>query len=288
MTEPFDEPTTEPSPVTKNLKWARAGVVLGAAALVVALAALGVAVQGSLSRASTEPSSTTASSSASDFPQAQETDGLDLFGPPSDLGTLITKIQASTVTIRCHGTQGSGWVVDLGAPVEDANAEAIKLDRTYPNEVITNNHVIEDCHDTPGRVKALAGETEYDAYLYSWDEDMDLALVAITQDVPALALSAKPQAGWWAMAVGTPYGLEGSVSIGNVMNTESIGDVVSTTPLNSGNSGGPLVNSRGEVIGTNTEVYVEDAAQDWNVARGIPLLCNALVLCEGGDEFSWD
>jgi S1-C subfamily serine protease len=94
--------------------------------------------------------------------------------------------------------------------------------------------------------------------------------------------------GWWAMAVGTPDGLEGSVSIGNVMNTEAIGDVVSTTPLNSGNPGGPLVNSRGEVIGTNTEIYIEDYAQNWNIARGIPLLCNALVSCEDEDGFSWE
>ena len=70
------------------------------------------------------------------------------------------------------------------------------------------------------------------------------------------------------------------------MNTESYGDVVSTTPLNSRISGGPLVNSRGEVMGTNSEVLVEDNAQDWNVARGIPLLCNVIVLCEDGDEFS--
>ena len=136
-------------------------------------------------------------------------------------------------------------------------------------------------------MKARIGEVEYEARLYSWDADQDLALVAITQSVPALPLSTRPQPGWWAMAVGTPYGLEGSVSIGNVMNTEK-NDVVATTPLNSGNSGGPLVNSRGEVMGTNTAVYVEDDAQDWNIAVGSPALCIAIVSCEVGDEFQWE
>ena len=212
----------------------------------------------------------------------------DLFEPPIDLEALIAQVQASTVTIRCQDVQGSGWVIDLDGPPEDADLESKELDRKYPNEVITNNHVIEDCHETPSKVKALVGDVELDAYLYTWDEEEDLALVAISQNVPYLPLSIKPQPGWWAMAVGTPYGLEGSVSIGNVMNTEAIGDVVSTTPLNSGNSGGPLVNSRGEVIGTNTEVFFEDGAQDWNIARGNPLLCGEIVLCDDEDEFSWD
>ncbi len=89
------------------------------------------------------------------------------------------------------------------------------------------------------------------------------------------------------MAVGTPYGLEGSVSVGNVMNTDG-DEVISTTPLNSGNSGGPLVNTYGEVIGTNTYVYVGDDAQDWNVAVGIPALCRKIIDCSDDSAFSWD
>ena len=280
----MDEESVESvnAPLTSTQgKSGRGGVMLGSVALVVATLALVVSLQNTTRSSGTEPAPTSDSS-------ADTTGSADLFSPPADLGALIAQVQASTVTIRCKGSEGSGWVLDLGAPGPDADEEAIRLDEQYPNEVITNDHVIEDCHDSPGKVKAQAGDTEYDAYLYAWDEDEDLALVAITQNVPALELSAKPQPGWWAMAVGTPYGLEGSVSIGNVMNTEEYGDVVSTTPLNSGNSGGPLVNSRGEVIGTNTEVYVEDAAQDWNIARGIPLLCNMIVICEEGDDFSWE
>jgi S1-C subfamily serine protease len=283
MTEPHTDSVSPAMPPETRAASRKPGIILGSLALAIALVALVVAGQGGAPKVGADSDQAAGTSLTVDSESL-----VDVFGPPSNLEGLIEQVRASTVTIRCKGRQGSGWVIDLGGPTDESDMEAIELDRQYPNEVVTNNHVIEDCHNTPRRVKALAGEVEFDAYLYSWDEEHDLALVAISQKVPALTLSEKPLPGWWAMAVGTPYGLEGSVSIGNVMNTEAIGDVVSTTPLNSGNSGGPLVNSRGEVIGTNTEVYVEDDAQNWNIARGIPLLCNALVSCEDGDGFRWD
>lgn len=201
------------------------------------------------------------------------------FDPPHDLEGLLNTVRASTVTIECKGHQGSGWVIDLGGPGPEADLEAIELDRQYPTEVITNDHVVKRCHDTPRKVRATAGAETFDAVLYSYDTKNDLALVAIKQRVPVLELSSEPQPGWWAAAVGTPYGLEGSVSIGNVMNLDGI-EVIATTPLNSGNSGGPLINARGEVIGTNSWTLVgDDEPQDWNVAVAHTALCELLVEC---------
>jgi len=211
---------------------------------------------------------------------------VDLYAAPIDLQELIDRVRESTVTIRCGDTQGSGWAIDLGAPVDKSDDEAMSLYEEYPYSVITNDHVIEDCHDKPGKVRAQAGDEEYDAYLYSWDSDNDLALVAIKQEVPYLPESTRPEPGWWVMAVGTPYGLEGSISVGNVMNTERY-DVYATSPLNSGNSGGPLVNAQGEVVGTNTWVMVDEGAQDWNVAVGLPALCDVIVSCEEDDKLGW-
>lgn len=166
----------------------------------------------------------------------------DLFGGLVNLKELIDKVQASTVTIFCNDWQGSGWVVDLSLSDEVTDESDIALDQEFPYEVITNHHLIKDCVDTPRKVEAQAGTEVFDAYLFSWDKKNDLALVVISQSVPPLKVSNKPQPGWWAMSVGAPYGLEGSVSVGNVMNTDG-DEVISTTPLNSGNSGGPLVNT---------------------------------------------
>ena len=253
--------------------------------IVALVAALGALILSSIPLLSTESTNKTESPEPEPFTQSPV--GPDLFDGPQDLKELIDMVQASTVTIYCKDAQGSGWAVELFLDEESSDAETIALDKEFPYEIITNHHVIEDCVDTPRRVEAQAGAKVYDAYLYSWDEENDLALVAITQEVPALEVSARPDPGWWAMAVGTPYGLEGSVSVGNIMNTDKT-EVISTAPLNSGNSGGPLVNAFGQVIGTNTYVYVGDDAQDWNVAMGIPSLCIELVDCEGDDQFIWE
>lgn len=210
-----------------------------------------------------------------------------LFEPPDDLEGLISKVQASTVIIECKGDQGSGWVIDLGSPDADADPVDLELDREFPTEVITNDHVIERCHNAKRKVTATAGGETYDAVLYSYDVKNDLALVAIKQSVPPLEVSTKPEPGWWAAAVGAPYGLEGSVSLGNVMNLDGT-DVITTTPLNSGNSGGPLINSRGEVIGTNTWTLIgKDNPQNWNVAVAHTVLCQELAICPGGEDWKF-
>lgn len=218
--------------------------------------------------------------------QTQITNAESLYNAPADLQALLRTVRQSTVTIECKESQGSGWVIELGSPDPEMDPEGYEIDQEFPVEVITNNHVIEECHDDPTQVRATANGETYDAILYSYDEENDLALVAIKQDVPALELSPKPQPGWWAVAVGTPYGLEGTVSIGNVMNMEG-SDIIATTPLNSGNSGGPLINSMGQVMGTNSWVRVgDDDPQDWNVAVAHRALCKELVDC--GVHLGWD
>jgi hypothetical protein len=84
------------------------------------------------------------------------------------------------------------------------------------------------------------------------------------------------------MALGSPFGLEKSVSIGNVMNRTLDGYVISSAPINPGNSGGPLVNSLGQVMGTNTAFL--RGFQSVNIASDVDLLCVDLVDC-GADLF---
>ena len=279
--------------VVKNKMSGVPGLVLGAIALVVSIVGLSLLLILFLvthhSTLSLFSDSSVEEITGEEASQGGATGAGDLYAPPENLGRLIDQVRASTVTILCKDSQGSGWVVSLDGFGDDASEEDLALDRKYPNEVVTNHHVIEECVDEPTSVRARAGAEEYDAYLYTWDEENDLALVAIAQDVPFLEVSKQPGPGWWAMAVGTPYGLEGSVSIGNVMNIEDF-EVYSTSLLNSGNSGGPMVNSQGEVMGTSTATRIgEEDPQDWNIAVGSPALCVEVVLCEGDDtEFFWD
>lgn len=211
----------------------------------------------------------------------------DLYAPPKDLDALIDRVQRSVVIIECGDSLGSGWVIDLGPLSDTADPEAIEIDRQFPTEVVTNHHVVEGCTDRPKSVRATADGQTFDAYLYSWDEENDLALVGIRQLVPALEPANEPRPGYWVMAVGAPYGLEGSISIGNVINVDSTG-VISTAPLNTGNSGGPLVNSRGRVVGTSSWSLVGDEnPQNWNVAIDVPSFCAVLVNCDESPAWTW-
>ena len=159
----------------------------------------------------------------------------DLLG---DLGTFPQKERG----------QGSGVIIDASGLV------------------LTNAHVVERVDSV---VITLQNGNQLDGKVIGTDQVTDLALVKVN-DFPGLE-SAKLgdseaiQVGDWAIALGTPYGLESTVTLGIVSSLHrdinSLGfsdkrlDLIQTdAAINPGNSGGPLINSNGEVIGINTLV----------------------------------
>lgn len=205
----------------------------------------------------------------------------DYFHAPPNLAQLIVDVQKSTMVIKCGDSQGSGWVISLGEVVDTADAETKALDKQYPGSVVTNFHVIEDCVDNKEEIVTSNGFKEFESILFSYDEENDLAIISTKLVLAPLAISEEPSPGWWSMSLGSPFGLENSISIGNIMNLLE-GQVISTAPINPGNSGGPLVNSFGQVIGTNT--WKLKGADGINVAKDVQLLCAELVSC---DEPFW-
>jgi S1-C subfamily serine protease len=133
--------------------------------------------------------------------------------------------------------------------------------------VLTNNHVVEGAS---GIELALMDARNIPARVLGRDPDTDIAVLrAETTDLlPAARLgdSKKVKPGQIAIAIGNPFGFESTVTAGIVsavgrslraQNGHLIGDVIQTdAALNPGNSGGPLVNSRAEVIGVNTAVIM--------------------------------
>ncbi len=132
--------------------------------------------------------------------------------------------------------------------------------------VLTNAHVVEKVDDVS---VTLADGTICDGQVLGTDSVTDLALVKIEQSTYSsfapLGNSEELEVGDWAIALGTPYGLEKTVTLGIVSSLHrdinSLGfsdkrlDLIQTdAAINPGNSGGPLINSNGEVIGINTLV----------------------------------
>ena len=130
--------------------------------------------------------------------------------------------------------------------------------------VLTNNHVVAESDEI--KVK-LENEKEYDAKIIGRDEKTDIALIKITKapaELPVAVLgdSDALEVGEWVMAIGNPFGLMETVTVGVVSaKWRKIGagpydDFIQTdASINPGNSGGPLFNLNGEVVGINSAIY---------------------------------
>ena len=128
--------------------------------------------------------------------------------------------------------------------------------------VVTNNHVIEDADQIKVKLK---DEREFDAKIVGRDPNTDLALLKIAsgQNLPTITMgdSDALKVGEWVVAIGSPFGLEHTVTAGivsakgRVIGSGPYDDFIQTdASINPGNSGGPLLNMNGEVIGINTAI----------------------------------
>ncbi|MFM2044105.1 MAG: periplasmic serine protease, Do [Pseudomonadota bacterium] len=131
--------------------------------------------------------------------------------------------------------------------------------------IVTNNHVIEGADEITVIFQDEA-QTELKAELVGTDEATDLALLRVKPVTKLQALawgdSDAVRVGDWAVAIGNPFGLGGTVTAGIVsarardLQQGNYDDFIQTdASINRGNSGGPLVNLKGEVIGINTAIF---------------------------------
>jgi len=136
--------------------------------------------------------------------------------------------------------------------------------------ILTNNHVVGEANEVEVR---LSDRSKFIAHVVGKDPDTDLAVLKITPDraLPTAKFgdSSTVKVGQWVLAVGNPFGLDRTVTLGVVsgigrenMNLSRYENFIQTdASINPGNSGGPLFNVHGEVIGINTAII--------NFAQGI-------------------
>ncbi|MDQ4082417.1 MAG: trypsin-like peptidase domain-containing protein [Actinomycetota bacterium] len=189
-----------------------------------------------------------------------------------DAAPGVVQVKASLTNVdpfgRAGGSLGSGFVIDKDG------------------HVVTNYHVVQEAEDV---YVSFSNEDQLEARVVGTDPSTDLALLKIDVDdkraLAPLALgdSDSVQVGDSVIAIGSPYGRARTVTAGIVSalqrqiqapNGFAIDKVIQTdAPINRGNSGGPLLNARGEVVGVNAQILSENGG---NVGIGFAIPVNTV------------
>ncbi|KDA03292.1 MAG: Do family serine endopeptidase [Hyphomonas oceanitis] len=209
---------------------------------------------------------------------SQAVDGVDQKVQPSSLRDLSKRLMPAVVNISTQQTIAPNGLPTFpeGSPMERFNEFFGRDEDGFQRQgslgsgfvisadgiIITNNHVIDNADEievnfSDGRV--------LDAILIGRDRDTDIAVLKVKSNTPLpfvdLADSDHAEVGDWVIAIGNPFGFGGSVSAGIIsarnrdLNSGRSDDFIQTdAAINRGNSGGPLFNLGGEVVGVNTAI----------------------------------
>ena len=145
--------------------------------------------------------------------------------------------------------------------------------------ILTNNHVVDGATDVK---VTLSDKREYKAQVIGTDPKTDIAVLKLTGDkfnAITLGDSTKVQVGDYALAIGDPFGVGQTVTMGIVsakgrgnLGIEDYEDFIQTdAPINPGNSGGALVNDRGELVGINTAILSHGSGGNEGIGFAIPI-----------------
>ena len=163
---------------------------------------------------------------------------------------------------RFFGGNPLGGAPDMSQRKGYALGSGVVVDKA--GYILTNNHVVDKADII--KVKFTGDPTEYDAKVIGVDVPTDLAVIRVegkqNLNVAKIGNSDAVQVGDWAVAIGSPFGFQATVTAGIISAKERDVDPLqqyqhflqTDAAINPGNSGGPLLNIRGEVIGINTAI----------------------------------
>jgi len=186
-----------------------------------------------------------------------------------DPAAIAQSVQPSVFTIETDSGLGSGFVVR-----SDASTSTL----------VTNFHVVADLWNTGGRdVKVKQEDLTFSGTVTTVDEAADLALISVGHAIPALRLQpVEPKVGDAVLVVGSPLGLGGSISSGIVsaLRTEAgVRYLQFSAPISPGNSGGPVVDHNGSVVGISVSKFIGNGAEGLSFAIPAEQLCSSFQLC---------
>ena len=222
-----------------------------------------------------------------------------------DFTELVEQVGPSVVNIRTleknrggspHGGAGDEDMQEIfrrffGVPLPNVPRQGPRPNRPQEDEqprgvgsgfiltgdgfIMTNAHVVDGADEV---IVTLTDKREFKARIVGADKRTDVAVVKIeASGLPAVRIgdSSRLKVGEWVMAIGSPFGLENSVTAGIVSAKQrDTGDylpfIQTDVAINPGNSGGPLINMRGEVVGVNSQIYSRSGGY-MGIAFAIPM-----------------
>jgi len=206
------------------------------------------------------------------------TDLVDQVGPSV---VNIRTLEKSSSRAQQGGTPGEEEMLEFfkrfGLPIPNTPRQTPRPNRPQPDEeqprgvgsgfilstdglIMTNAHVVDGADEV---LVTLTDKREFKAKIIGTDKRTDVAVVKIeASGLPAVKVGdvGRLRVGEWVMAIGSPFGLENTVTAGIVSAKQrDTGDylpfIQTDVAINPGNSGGPLINMRGEVVGINSQIY---------------------------------
>jgi len=198
-----------------------------------------------------------------------------------DMSGIVARNSPSVVNISVSGTRKAGsrgprspqfdddesipdFLRRFGTPHRDAPARGLGSGFIVSPDgtILTNAHVVDGAEEV---IVKLTDKREFKAKVLGLDTASDVAVLKIdAKDLPAVRIgsAANTRVGEWVLAIGSPFGFESSASAGIVSAfSRSLPDgsyvpfIQTDVAVNPGNSGGPLFNMAGEVIGINSQIY---------------------------------
>src|SRR3954469_7635708 len=212
-----------------------------------------------------------------------------------DQGTATTRVVAApsasvapaastsgALTVNAVYSRAKQGVVDIQVTTASGRAEGSGFVIDSRGDIVTNNHVVDGSRTL---AVSFADGTHASASVVGTDPSSDLAVIRVSgveaSELRPLTLgdSSKAAVGSGVVAIGSPYGLEGSVTVGVISalgrsiqapNHNTIAGAIQTdASINHGNSGGPLLDSSGRVIGVNSQIE-SDSGDNSGVGFAVP------------------
>ena len=184
---------------------------------------------------------------------------------PPGLVDLVARAQRSLFVVRAGRSQGTAFVIE-------ANESRSLL--------ITNFHVVASAWTSGRRAVVLVrGDQRQGGRILRVDTSKDLAVIAVDRPIPALAAGTHPPSvGDRVIVIGEPFGLEGTVADGIVSGTRR-GFLQFSAPISPGDSGAPVLDEQGRVVGVAAQKIVANGAEGLSFAVPIAVVCRTVLEC---------